>query len=52
MSCSSRSGASWLALATLAVHLGILGVDFQVNEPPELVDHLRTLADRYRRAIP
>lgn len=35
----------------LAVHLGMLGVDFQVSEPPELVEQLRALADRYRRAI-
>jgi hypothetical protein len=36
----------------LAVHLGMLGVDFTVTDPPELVEALRTLADRYRRAIP
>jgi hypothetical protein len=35
----------------LAVHLGMLDVDFEAVEPPELVDQLRTLADRYRRAI-
>jgi hypothetical protein len=28
----------------------MLGADFQVNAPPELVAHLRDLADRYRRA--
>jgi len=35
----------------LAVYLGMLDVDFEVGEPPELVRQLRALADRYRRAI-
>jgi predicted DNA-binding transcriptional regulator YafY len=35
----------------LAVYLGMLDVDFEAVEPPELVEQLRTLADRYRRAI-
>jgi len=35
----------------LAVYLGMLDADFEVTEPPELVTHLRRLADRYRRAI-
>jgi len=34
----------------LALHLGLLGVDFTVTEPTELVDHVRMLADRYQRA--
>jgi predicted DNA-binding transcriptional regulator YafY len=32
----------------MAVYLGLLDADFTVTEPPELVDHLRRLADRYR----
>jgi hypothetical protein len=28
----------------------MLGVDFEVQEPPELVDHLRALASRLERA--
>jgi hypothetical protein len=28
----------------------MLGVDFEVREPPELVEHLRALALRLRRA--
>jgi hypothetical protein len=28
----------------------MLDVDFEVVEPPELVEQLRTLSDRYRRA--
>ncbi|MGH3681746.1 MAG: helix-turn-helix transcriptional regulator, partial [Natronosporangium sp.] len=35
----------------LAVHIGLLGFEFQVDDPPELVDHLRALADRIRRAV-
>jgi predicted DNA-binding transcriptional regulator YafY len=35
----------------LAVYLGMLDADFEVDEPPELVEQLRTLADRYRSAV-
>jgi predicted DNA-binding transcriptional regulator YafY len=35
----------------LALYLGLLDADFEVGEAPELVEQLRTLADRYRRAI-
>jgi len=35
----------------LAVWLGMLGADFTVTDAPELADHLRRLADRYRRAV-
>jgi hypothetical protein len=28
----------------------MLGVDFEVHEPPELVEHLRALAGRLQRA--
>jgi predicted DNA-binding transcriptional regulator YafY len=35
----------------LAVYLGMLDADFEVGESPELVEQLRALADRYRRAI-
>jgi predicted DNA-binding transcriptional regulator YafY len=37
-------------LESLAVHLGMLCVDFTVNEPPELRAHVEQLAERYRRA--
>ena len=36
---------------TLAVHLGLLDLDFEVTEPPELVEHLRTLTARYAGAV-
>jgi predicted DNA-binding transcriptional regulator YafY len=46
--CLLHTGAD--TLETLAVYLGMLGADFMVGEPPELVAHLRDLAGRYRRA--
>lgn len=49
-SCVLDTGAD--TLETLAVHLGMLGLDFEVREPPELLDHIRQLAERYRRAAP
>jgi len=38
-------------LEIVAVWISMLGLDFVVEEPPELVDHLRGLADRYARAV-
>jgi predicted DNA-binding transcriptional regulator YafY len=38
------------SLATVAAYVGMLDLDFHVAGPPELVDHVRRLADRYRRA--
>jgi len=36
----------------LAHYIGLLDADFDVTEPPELIDHIRKLAERYRRATP
>lgn len=47
-SCVMTAGSDTLDLA--AVYIGMLDVDFDVIEPPELVDHLRKLAGRYLRA--
>ncbi|WP_018656295.1 helix-turn-helix transcriptional regulator [Actinomadura flavalba] len=49
-SCLLRTGAD--TVESLAVHLGLLDADFEVTGPPELVAHLRTLADRYAAALP
>ncbi len=49
-SCVLDTGAD--TLESLAVYLGMLGVDFSVSEPPELVAALRTLAARYSAAVP
>ncbi|MFB7512981.1 helix-turn-helix transcriptional regulator [Streptomyces sp. NPDC056144] len=46
--CLLDTGAD--SIEALAVHLGLLGADFTVTEPPELVDLVRTLADRYHHA--
>ena len=37
-------------LGDLAAYLGLLGADFTVREPPELVEALRMLAARYAAA--
>jgi hypothetical protein len=37
---------------TLALYLGLLGADFHVTDPPELIEHIRSLAARYTRATP
>ena len=38
------------SVKTVAVYLGLLDADFTVSKPPELVERLRKLADRYHRA--
>jgi predicted DNA-binding transcriptional regulator YafY len=40
------------SLEIVAVWIGMLGLDFHVSEPPELVEHLRAVGERYRRAVP
>jgi predicted DNA-binding transcriptional regulator YafY len=37
-------------LGWLALRIAMLGVDFEVHEPPELIEHLRVLSDRLSRA--
>jgi predicted DNA-binding transcriptional regulator YafY len=39
------------SLEVVAVWISMLGLDFTVEEPPELIDHLRGLAQRYARAV-
>ncbi|WP_344925719.1 WYL domain-containing protein, partial [Streptosporangium carneum] len=46
--CVLHTGAD--TVETLGVYLGLLGADFHVSGPPELLVHLRRLADRYTRA--
>jgi predicted DNA-binding transcriptional regulator YafY len=46
--CEYRTGdddLDWLAL-----RIAMLGVDFEVHEPPELAEHLRAMARRLERA--
>jgi predicted DNA-binding transcriptional regulator YafY len=40
------------SLEIVAVWIGMLGLDFHVTEPLELVEHLRAVGERYRRAVP
>ncbi|NUS44041.1 MAG: YafY family transcriptional regulator [Mycobacteriaceae bacterium] len=47
--CAFRPGSDHPEM--LALYLGLLGADFDVDEGPELVQALDVLADRYRRAI-
>jgi predicted DNA-binding transcriptional regulator YafY len=46
LSCVLDAGAP--SPEMMAVYLGLLDADFTVTDPPELVDHLRRLAERYR----
>lgn len=48
--CVLHTGAD--SIGTLAVYLGLLDQDFEVTEPPELVEHLRRLARRYALSVP
>jgi predicted DNA-binding transcriptional regulator YafY len=46
--CEYRAGDD--NLAWLALRIAMFGVDFEVHEPPELVEHVRALAERFERA--
>jgi predicted DNA-binding transcriptional regulator YafY len=46
--CILDTGAD--TIETLAVYLGLLGADFTVTEPPELVEYVRVLSRRYQSA--
>ena len=48
-SCTLRAGSD--SLDELAIYVAGKGFDFQVHEPPELVDHVRALAARFGRAV-
>jgi predicted DNA-binding transcriptional regulator YafY len=40
------------SLDWLAASIAVVGVDFEVHDPPELVDHVRSLASRLSAATP
>ena len=46
--CRLETGAH--SLDAIAVHVAAIGEDFEIEGPPELVDHVRKLANRLRRA--
>jgi predicted DNA-binding transcriptional regulator YafY len=45
-----RTGADWLG--GLAVYVANIGFDFEVLEPPEFVDQVAELAERFSAAVP
>jgi predicted DNA-binding transcriptional regulator YafY len=47
--CMFHTGA-W-SLDALSVYLALIGLDFEVLEPPELIERIRSLAERFGRAI-
>ena len=46
--CVLHTGAC--SLDTLSVYLALIGIDFEVREPPELAERVRLLAERFSRA--
>ncbi|MDX3850613.1 YafY family protein [Streptomyces sp. AK02-01A] len=48
-SCLLRTGAA--SLDVMVIHVLLLGLDFEVIEPPELTDCIRTARDRLSRAL-
>jgi predicted DNA-binding transcriptional regulator YafY len=48
-SCMLHTGAH--SLEGITIHLSMLGIDFQVHEPPELITYIRGLAERLGQAI-
>lgn len=49
-SCHLDTGAG--SVETVGMYLGMLDAEFEVVDPPELVEHVRLLAGRYARAVP
>ncbi len=47
--CYLDAGAA--TYESLAMHLALLGMDFEISEPVELVEEVRRLTDRFRRAL-
>ncbi|MBB6174362.1 putative DNA-binding transcriptional regulator YafY [Nocardiopsis mwathae] len=48
-SCELRTGAGTLDM--LVLHLAMIGFEFEVVEPVELVEHIRAMAERLGRAV-
>jgi predicted DNA-binding transcriptional regulator YafY len=46
--CLLHAGADWLG--GLAIFIADIGVDFEVFEPPELIERMRDLGERFQRA--
>lgn len=48
--CVLHTGSD--SLDSLVVHISLLDKDFEVTGPPELLERIKVLADRYARATP
>ncbi len=48
-SCQLRMGAG--SLDGLSFYLAMMGLDFEVREPPELIERIRWLVERFNRAL-
>ncbi|MFI6643416.1 helix-turn-helix transcriptional regulator [Streptomyces sp. NPDC050504] len=48
--CLLHAGAT--SMDVMVLHVLLLGVDFEVVEPPELTEHVRRMRDRLSRALP
>ena len=48
--CMLRTSAH--SLESITIHLSLLGIAFQVHEPPELIDYIQRLSDRLRASLP
>lgn len=48
--CVLVTGAD--SVEMIAVYIGLLGLDFHVTDPPELVEQIRIVGSRYRNAVP
>jgi predicted DNA-binding transcriptional regulator YafY len=48
-SCLLRTGSC--SLESLAVYLALVGFEFEVREPPELIERIRWLGERFSRAV-
>jgi hypothetical protein len=47
--CLLASGGS--SLEGMAIYLALIGFEFEVREPPELVERVRSLAAQFARAV-
>jgi predicted DNA-binding transcriptional regulator YafY len=47
--CMLKLGA--VSLDSLSVYLALIGFDFEVHDPPELIERVRFLAQRFRKAV-
>ncbi|MBM7791408.1 helix-turn-helix transcriptional regulator [Tenggerimyces flavus] len=49
-SCTMRAGSN--SLDELLLYVALYGFDFEIHEPPELIEHARTVTERLAEAVP